>query len=99
MVEKAEEPTVAELFHQGKWFLLAFFGLMALFFILRPVFVEDLIQPFWDFFGLHNAWEGIMQLVGIAWQEFGLFLVFLVAVFLWWSITQKKYSLKKEEKK
>ncbi len=89
--------TTEELFRQGIWFVVAFIGLMVLFFILQPIFFKDLIEPFWDFFGLHNAWAGAMTFLEMVWREFGLFLVFLVIVFFWWTVSQKRTEKKPEK--
>lgn len=87
-----------ELFRQGIWFVIAFAGLLVLFAVLRPIFFKDLIEPFWDFFGLHNAWQGIPELVGALWNKFGIFFVFLVIVFFWWAVSRKEPEKKPGKK-
>lgn len=96
--EKNNGAAIEELFRQGIWFVLAFIALMVLFFVLRPIFFKDLIEPFWDFFGLHNAWPAAMAFLEMVWREFGLFLVFLVIVFFWWTVSQKEPEKKSAKK-
>ena len=100
MAAEKEEDQKFDDFLQGiGWFVLAFIVLMALFFFLRPVFFVDLIEPFLDWFGLHNALRDITALMVFVYEEYGIFLVFLVIVYFWWAFFTKKNGKEKKESK
>lgn len=86
------------LLRNAGWFVLAFIGLMAFFFLLQPLFFKDLIEPVWNGFGLHNAWQGIVSFLEFVFRDYGIFLVFIVVVFFWWAISQKEPGKKNSKK-
>ncbi|MBU0635541.1 hypothetical protein KKE06_00780 [Candidatus Micrarchaeota archaeon] len=97
--EKEEAEKFGDFWQGLGWFLLAFVGLLIIFFFLQPAFFLDWIEPFWDWFGLHNTLRDITTLVLFVYQEYGLFLVFLVIIYFWWVFfTGKNKNSKKEEK-
>lgn len=49
--------------------------------IANPVFVTDLIEPFVLFFGLHDAWSRIAELLSDFWADLGLLVVFLLVAY------------------
>ena len=82
----SKKDSTDRLLQDAGWFVLVFGVLMVLFFVLRPGFFRDSIEPFWDAIAQHQALDNLMESSQFVFQQYGLFLVFAVVLFFWWVI-------------